>query len=710
MDEASKRVARTGGVLVALVVVLVFGPSLFGGFVWDDHALIANNAYLRESSSLWRLISTPFWAQYQNEGIATSPLYSWLHRPLIKLFYYYGRRTGVAAPFVLHSLLLCLHLGCTALVYDLARDFQGNRRDASPLPALVLATIFAIHPTRAENVAWISGTTDVAMTFFTLSGLRIFRRGHDLLHLVGGAVLLALGGWCKETAVLAPLLVVAQAFGRGESRAAVRRTVVAASVASALVVLTFYLAVSETAIRAPLPTHEPLFRRVSASLGWFAARTLWPIPATLFPGAYVGGPHGLRPSATWAVLLGLVTVVATGILLAVSIRRGRRGKALVAIAMVLVPLLPVLNIVPRSSTALIADRFLYLPWVGLLLLLAEPLGRLLADGQRWRPVTLAVLGGIVIFSASQTLDSASRFADDLSLFEHEARIHPDSLEAVQAYVDALRGEMRLTEARDSALSALGRANRRRDPEAEIGMALEYLRTQAQLTPEADRAGLSTIRRAYSDVATTRSLAIRDDRLTFQIRMSDVTTGLVMADVGKYALPIAMLDMRTGELQRARDELERLTRSAPRALAAWEMLAICIARQGDFAGAAGTIERARQRFPDEPRIAQTATLIGQASEIAGRLFNDPAMTAVRDANVQLMLGSPGAARNLLVPVLRERPDVLEAIVLLIRVEEADGRPREALRVLDSALERWPGQPVLTELRAAVAPRAVDSNAP
>jgi hypothetical protein len=76
--------------------------------------------------------------------------------------------------FYYHAVLLALHLGCTALVWLIAR-----RLLAVPWAASLAALVFAIHPAYAGAVAWISGGNRLFVALPYLLSLLLFMQYAD---------------------------------------------------------------------------------------------------------------------------------------------------------------------------------------------------------------------------------------------------------------------------------------------------------------------------------------------------------------------------------------------------------------------------------------------------------------------------------------------------------------------------------------------------
>lgn len=203
---------RTMLALLLLATALVFLPALGGDFVWDDTLLIGTNSYIRDLSRLGEALTHDFWHNPQSleTGVGLPRRY---YRPVVTLAYALQFRVFGEHPAGYHLVNLALHLGCVVLAFGWLRRRLGTRGDEgdhrlAALAWVMGAALFAVHPSRPESVAWISGSTDLWLGLFALLGLRAWDR-HPRL---GGAVL---AGLCfffatlsKETAVVLPALLL----------------------------------------------------------------------------------------------------------------------------------------------------------------------------------------------------------------------------------------------------------------------------------------------------------------------------------------------------------------------------------------------------------------------------------------------------------------------------------------------------------------------
>ena len=172
-----------GCLLLWALTGMVFWQGLDGQFVWDDFALIVNNAALRDASHLGELLTTGFW-NVSSSKADVSETYAHVYRPLVTLALYVQHQLFGLEARGFHAVSLGLHLAIVTLVFPLLRREAGPETGAW-LGALAGAALFAVHPSRAESVAWISGSTELWMGLLVLAGYAIWvaRPSLSLIHI-----------------------------------------------------------------------------------------------------------------------------------------------------------------------------------------------------------------------------------------------------------------------------------------------------------------------------------------------------------------------------------------------------------------------------------------------------------------------------------------------------------------------------------------------
>ena len=126
--------------LLFALILLIYGNSLNNAFLSDDLAEIVQNPNIDHLSNL---LTRPF--------------------GFIRLFLYWlAFHIGGLNPFVFRLINIFFHTGSVFLIYILLNRLYSKRL------ALFVAGIFAIHPAISEAVVWISGGMYVQYAFFFL--------------------------------------------------------------------------------------------------------------------------------------------------------------------------------------------------------------------------------------------------------------------------------------------------------------------------------------------------------------------------------------------------------------------------------------------------------------------------------------------------------------------------------------------------------------
>ncbi len=159
-----KRSIKTGfwnnrQLLLPILGILVFTGILFSttlqyDFVnWDDPINILENPYLQTFD--WQSI----------KGIFSSTVIG-NYNPLTILSFAIEKAMFGLNPMVFHLNNVLLHLICVFLVYRIALLLN-----LSPIAAGIVALLFGIHPMRVESVAWITERKDVLFGAFYLGAI-----------------------------------------------------------------------------------------------------------------------------------------------------------------------------------------------------------------------------------------------------------------------------------------------------------------------------------------------------------------------------------------------------------------------------------------------------------------------------------------------------------------------------------------------------------
>ena len=429
------RRCRQAALLVAGLALLVFLPSVGAGFVYDDVQLILKNEYIHALRWLPRAFMTHFWdvgtladADAFNVGAEASRRF---YRPLVTVSFLLTWVAVGPRAWVFHLTNVVIHAATSGLATRAAIRWTGSLK-----LGVLAGVVFAIHPTRSENVVWIAGRSDVLMLFFLLLSLEAFHRferHRTWLSLTGALVALGAAVVSKEPALLTPLLLLARDRKKPDRVVFGLPAVVCAvyGVARAF----FWRSEGSS-------PHTPSPGAFFYTLGAYVHRAIAPWPPTMYYDEVTYDAAG-KPLYGWPLLLlGAVATVATLAALVLAWKRSRTAFWLLVVAACFMG--PVLNLFGDVMKAPIQDRFLYAPLlfavVGIARLFRDRLKRLVRE----RAFALAAIG-VVLGMIGLIELRIPDFRTEDTFWEAELATHPNDVRALHMLGQnaAGRGELKL---------------------------------------------------------------------------------------------------------------------------------------------------------------------------------------------------------------------------------------------------------------------------
>ncbi len=425
--------------LALALASLTYISSLRFPFVFDDNPQIVENQQLRSWSSAPEFFTHHLWAHVAPES--AGPFY----RPAFLLWLLMNFQVFGLHPAGWHATTIAVHLVVTWLVFRLALRWTHDDWVAG-----ATALLFALHPTHIETIAWISGVTDALMAVFFLAALLGYSRWHDgerparnlALALSCGALAML----AKETAVVLPAIVAAHAWIYRQDQPA-RSRLRGAAVASAPFVLVAgaYLLLRATLRGINMMQSLPWTTMVLTWPGllWSYVRHLvWPVGLS----AFYETPYVTAPTAAfWRPLLAMAVVA---VALWALLRRWRAPAAKLAIAFLVVPIVPALQLRAFQFAELAHDRYLYLSSIGFALLAAMLLGRPRTQppmAGRSVAATCAVLALGALYAGADATQSV-QWASTTLLYTRAVQIAPNNVHALEPLAQEMLRQGRLDEA------------------------------------------------------------------------------------------------------------------------------------------------------------------------------------------------------------------------------------------------------------------------
>jgi len=378
-----------------LAVCVVYWPAVDGPFVFDD-------LYL------------PFTAP----EMAGAPLTHWVDglRPLLMFSFWVNHTLSGMQSFSYHFLNLLLHLATGVFAFLIVRKFldrggeSGWRRDGL---AAFAAGLFLLHPLQTESVAYVASRSETLSVMFLYAAFALFlyRRSEAIgwLESLGVLALFAAAASTKEhAAVLPALLLLTDLFWsswRGVRRNWRLYAVLVVAAAAALRMVWRVLAGNNTAgFSVEGFTWLQYFYSQCRAIWLYIRLFLLPFGQNL--------DHDFAVSKTpldHGAIIGLAALlVAVG---AAIYYRRRFPLASYGFLAFLLLLAPTSSFVPILD--LVAEHRVYLPFIGLLLVVVE-------FARRWKaPPTrvAATLAGVLAVLAVLTYNRSAVWGDPEALWK-----------------------------------------------------------------------------------------------------------------------------------------------------------------------------------------------------------------------------------------------------------------------------------------------------
>lgn len=358
------RVPLLAACVVGATAFALYLPALRGQFVFDDPVYVQSNPYIQALN-----LDTVRWALTGSHHGNWHPI-TWMSHALdVALF---GDN-----PVGHHVVSLLIHAVNSALLLLLLARMTGR-----VWPAAFVASVFAVHPLQVESVAWISERKTLLCTLFSLLCMLAYvgyarRPGFVRYALVLAALAAAL--MAKQMAVTLPCLLLLLDYwplGRLRMRAVLEKIpLLLLSVGASW--MAWYTQQSGGAVT-PMSIIGPdlRFPNIVLSIARYVGKLV--IPVRLSP-LY---PYPGMEAPPWPPAITLTcTVLVLGMCVLAFVLLRRAPWLFVGWFWFVGMLVPVLGIVQIGRQAM-ADRFMYLPSVGLLLVLVGCVDALLRR-RRW---------------------------------------------------------------------------------------------------------------------------------------------------------------------------------------------------------------------------------------------------------------------------------------------------------------------------------------
>ena len=582
---------------LALAVWGVFGQTLHHSFVFDDRGYVYENPAITKGLH-WKGV---VWAFTHSHGGNWHPLTTLSHMLDCQLF-------GLN-PRGHHLTNVLLHTASVLLLFLVLRKMTGALWRSA-----FVAAVFAIHPLAVESVAWVAERKDVLSGLFFMLTLWAYLRytqkqaAHNqnfFSFVLSPAywlalLLFALGLMSKPMLVTLPFVLLLldywplRRFAMDDSRFTIGQLA-----CEKIPFLLLTAADSIATVWAQHGAHAIMSGQVldvRSRMGNALISYASYLGQMIYPaGLVVLYPHPGNRLSVWRVGLSLLVLIfiSAGVLL------GRRKRPYVVVGWLwyLGMLVPVIGLVQVGVQAR-ADRYAYLPQIGLYLLVAWGLADLMR-GWRGRKVVLGIagglaLGGLLVAARAQT----AYWKDNIRLWRHAVDVNAHNALAHDSLGVALGDQGQIDEAIRQFHEAIRLVPDHAEFHFNLGIALAQQSKLAEAIQHFEQA--LRLKPDYADANDGLGAALAQ-----QGKLADAIQHFEQALQLRPDFPDALYNLGTalaqqGKLADAISNYERALQLRPDLPEVHNPLGLLLAQQGKSAEAIQHFERAIQLEPDDAR--------------------------------------------------------------------------------------------------------------
>ena len=393
---------------LVLLVFAVFGQSIGHEFVnFDDNHLVSENPHLLRGVT-WDNVR---WALVAGTGGAMTDTDYW--RPVSILsqmadVQFFGLHAGAH-----HAVNVLLQALNSVLLFLILRLLTGAFWRSA-----FIAALFAIHPLHVESVAWISERKDLLSALFFLLTLGAYVRyarhsfcwGNYLLVLLLSALAMA----SKPMVITLPFVLILldswplHRLGKISWKRLLLEKIPLVAMALFVALITLHAPGGRNeGIMEQLPWSWRLGNAVVA-YATYLWQMIWPFNLSAFY------PHPGKDLSLWSLALSAFVLL---VISALVLWQRRRGYLMVGWLWYLGMLLPVIGIVQSGEQAH-ADRYTYLPLIGIFLMIAWGLNDWVGDHPR-KKILLGTASPLLLIPLSYlAYTQTSYWHDSISLMSH----------------------------------------------------------------------------------------------------------------------------------------------------------------------------------------------------------------------------------------------------------------------------------------------------
>ncbi|MBI2429373.1 MAG: tetratricopeptide repeat protein [Ignavibacteriales bacterium] len=384
---------------IIILVWIVYYPAVHFDFTnWDDDIHITNNPAVQQisiRSFIQLFLPTP---QY-------------MYHPVTMISYMVEWRLSDGSSWLFHLTNIVVHVCNIILVFLVLRQFH-----LSKTIVIFCTALFGLHPLQVESVAWISARKELLYALFYLLSILFYlyhQQTQAKKYIVISLVAFMLSLLSKPTAITLPFVLIALEYSRSRRSLFEISKYVTPYLLAAILFLFFFLQSPQTKLSPPIEYYS-FYQRIVLivyELSFYIWKFLFPFHLSAcyaYPDADVLRAHYYVIPILVAILIAALIYFTV-----------EKKKALFGILLYGIAIVPVLQIIPFHNASLVADRYVYLPIIGLGLFLSHGI-QVKKRGEEFDYIAVVLqkllLGFLILAMSVASLDRLFVWKNSVDLF------------------------------------------------------------------------------------------------------------------------------------------------------------------------------------------------------------------------------------------------------------------------------------------------------
>ena len=414
---------------IVIFTIIIYLPAIKNGFLnWDDNWYITNNSYISDFSlpGIINMFTHLFHSQYS---------------PLVMVVLSFLKYAFGLNPIPFHLTSLIFHIINAWLVFRFIDLLTGKTN-----LALLISAFFAIHPFQVESVAWMSAMKIVlSSSLFLLSLIYYikFNKSERILNYYLSILFFILALLSKEQTLILPLAIIIVDYF--QDRKLLSRKVILEKIPyiflSALFLVVTLAATYTQGFKGKMPSINIFYQIeiVLYSLFDYLSKLIIPVNLSSF--------YPYPTNINYLVLL--VPVLLTAIVLFALIKKLISQKELIfSVGFFLVNIIITLQFV-QVRKVYMADRYMYLPLLGILLIFGFIFYRLIVLNKKYRYLIIPFISVVFLLFSTLSYTRAKVWNNSFALWDEVINKTGESyfplLKRGQVYLDEENYDMALSD-------------------------------------------------------------------------------------------------------------------------------------------------------------------------------------------------------------------------------------------------------------------------